>query len=174
MAVNNRVYTYTDSDGRKHEVPMVWVSSLGELQRGDHIAFCRHSGAYWHHAIVEHIDTEKSKVIVIEYSNTAKGFSEDNSIPPKRPGLAKVVRGEYQFQIVYLIKYKQCLDQDSVVWRARSKLGERKYNLFSNNCEQFATWCKTGTSSSQQVIKFKEELGEKAKREIARIGGAWG
>jgi phage shock protein A len=41
-----------------------------------------------------------------------------------------------------------------VIHRAQSRLGERKYNLLFNNCEHFATWCKTGVSYSKQVRKF--------------------
>jgi hypothetical protein len=37
------------------------------------------------------------------------------------------------------------------VHRARSRLGERSYNLIFNNCEHFALWCKTGKSKSRQV-----------------------
>lgn len=39
------------------------------------------------------------------------------------------------------------------VKRARSRLGEEKYNLIFNNCEHFAVWCKTGISDSSQVNK---------------------
>ncbi|MBQ6945620.1 MAG: lecithin retinol acyltransferase family protein [Ruminococcus sp.] len=35
--------------------------------------------------------------------------------------------------------------------RARSRLGEGKYNLIVNNCEHFAIWCKTGIHESHQV-----------------------
>ncbi len=37
------------------------------------------------------------------------------------------------------------------VERARSRIGETKYNLLTNNCEHFAMWCKTGISESSQV-----------------------
>lgn len=40
------------------------------------------------------------------------------------------------------------------VARARSKLGERGYNLLLDNCEHFAVWCKTGLYRSEQVEKF--------------------
>jgi hypothetical protein len=43
---------------------------------------------------------------------------------------------------------------DVVVQRAESRLGEQKYNLIFNNCEHFATWCKTGLSISQQIQEF--------------------
>lgn len=34
---------------------------------------------------------------------------------------------------------------DEIVRRAESRLGERAYNLFTNNCETFATWCRCGS-----------------------------
>ena len=40
---------------------------------------------------------------------------------------------------------------EETVQRARSKLGESEYNLFLNNCEHFAIWCKTGVSKSEQI-----------------------
>ena len=41
--------------------------------------------------------------------------------------------------------------RDIVVRRAINKLGEPDYNLFGNNCEHFAHWCKTGKKISSQV-----------------------
>jgi hypothetical protein len=35
--------------------------------------------------------------------------------------------------------------------RAMGRLGEQRYNLLFNNCEHFATWCKTGRHRSRQV-----------------------
>ena len=40
---------------------------------------------------------------------------------------------------------------EETVRRARSRIGERQYNLVTNNCEHFALWCKTGISFSRQV-----------------------
>ena len=40
---------------------------------------------------------------------------------------------------------------EETVARARSRLGETSYNFFTNNCEHFAIWCKTGVSESLQV-----------------------
>lgn len=57
---------------------------------------------------------------------------------------------------VYVREYPQgfCFIPEVVVKRAFSRLGENKYNLLFNNCEHFATWCKTGVSESQQVKDF--------------------
>ncbi|NJR64472.1 MAG: hypothetical protein HC772_02720 [Leptolyngbyaceae cyanobacterium CRU_2_3] len=43
---------------------------------------------------------------------------------------------------------------DIVIERAENRLGERKYNLLSNNCEHFANWCKTGRNTSQQLLNY--------------------
>ena len=40
---------------------------------------------------------------------------------------------------------------EETIQRARSRLGERKYNLAFNNCEHYALWCKTGIHESHQV-----------------------
>ena len=37
------------------------------------------------------------------------------------------------------------------VARAKSCLGKAGYDLFGNNCEHFALWCKTGVKTSKQV-----------------------
>jgi hypothetical protein len=37
------------------------------------------------------------------------------------------------------------------VRRARSRLGENRYRLLTNNCEHFCAWCLSGESRSQQV-----------------------
>ena len=160
MAANTQVY---NSHGRKYEVPRRRVYLLNELLIGDHISFHQMSGFYWHHAIVEGINVETDEIDVIEYSNTAKEFLNANCSPPRKLRdieLAKVVRGRYNFQseVVYLMLHERCFDLATVVERARSKLGEKKYSPFINNCEHFAMWCKTGESSSDQVKKTADMM----------------
>jgi HRAS-like suppressor 3 len=38
-----------------------------------------------------------------------------------------------------------------IVRRARSRLGERCYDVLRNNCEHFCNWCQVGESRSTQV-----------------------
>ena len=40
--------------------------------------------------------------------------------------------------------------------RAISRIGEQNYNLLFNNCEHFATWCKTGRHRSGQIESVLE------------------
>lgn len=41
-----------------------------------------------------------------------------------------------------------------VMQRAESRIGEQQYQLLTNNCEHFATWCKTGQTESQQLLEY--------------------
>jgi hypothetical protein len=50
------------------------------------------------------------------------------------------------------INQKVYSDEETVE-RAKSRLGEKKYDLALNNCEHFAMWCKTGDKVSHQVNK---------------------
>lgn len=49
---------------------------------------------------------------------------------------------------------------EEIVKRARSRLGEDRYRLISNNCEHFAEWCVCGTGRSMQVMAWKERAGK--------------
>ena len=39
----------------------------------------------------------------------------------------------------------------NVVLRARSRLGERRYDVVRNNCEYFCNWCQIGEHRSSQI-----------------------
>ena len=57
---------------------------------------------------------------------------------------------------VYVAEYSEGFGYipDVVVERAKSRLGEQDYNLLFNNCEHFASWCKTGINDSKQVRNY--------------------
>ncbi len=48
---------------------------------------------------------------------------------------------------------------EETVARAESRLGEKSYNIATNNCEHFAIWCKTGLNESTQVKNLLEAIG---------------
>lgn len=70
----------------------------------------------------------------------------------ERTSLATFSRGNP----VYVAEYSEGFGYipDVVVERAKSRLGENNYNLLSNNCEHFASWCKTGISDSKQIRNY--------------------
>ena len=129
---DDKVLRY-NSHGRKYEVPRKLVSSLDDLKSGDHIAFHRTGGSYWHHAIVDDVDKRGEKLVLIEYSNTSSQFlKEKRRESPKNLAKAEVVRGEYPFvevTAVHLMLHECCYPADTVVENARSKIGEKSTTL---------------------------------------------
>ena len=60
-----------------------------------------------------------------------------------------------------------------VVARARSRLGEDRYRITSNNCEHFCHWCRSGRNSSAQVDRLLSWT-QAASAWLARRRGAFG
>ena len=59
---------------------------------------------------------------------------------------------------LYRVKYPakcEVFSDDEICERALSRLNENNYNLITNNCEHFATWCVTGVEKSEQVESVK-------------------
>ncbi len=52
---------------------------------------------------------------------------------------------------IHVHLYGECDPPDVVIERAESRMNEATYSLLFNNCEHFATWCKTGRHESEQV-----------------------
>ena len=73
-----------------------------------------------------------------------------------------------QGQPVSVVPHAQCSPQGVTLRRAMSRIGEQNYNLLFNNCEHFATWCKTGRHHSAQV----NSVIDKARSWSARMPSA--
>jgi hypothetical protein len=59
-----------------------------------------------------------------------------------------------------------------ILERARSRLGEHRYRLLSNNCEHFVEWCLYGEHRSFQVdraLEFPRFMGERIQGAVARF-----
>ena len=69
------------------------VASLEQLYPGDHIAYER-AKLYWHHVIVEDIDSEANEITVIHYYNNAREFFQTTL---SKGSLAQVMRSTLQF-----------------------------------------------------------------------------
>jgi hypothetical protein len=62
-----------------------------------------------------------------------------------------------------------------VIERARSRVGENCYRLFTNNCEHFCEWCLRGEPRSQQVEDLMNRLRRclpPLSRRVARSHGS--
>ncbi|MGF1569601.1 MAG: lecithin retinol acyltransferase family protein [Nodosilinea sp.] len=127
------------------------------MARGDQIYVMRPlaglTGVYQHHGIdcgdqtVIHYSKATDEAVIARTS--AEAFSWGNPVYPVHPPLAYV--------------------PNVVVERAESRLGERQYDLFLNNCEHFANWCKTGRNESAQLASFGLRLDQLNLPELRRL-----
>lgn len=51
---------------------------------------------------------------------------------------------------------------DQVIQRAKSRIDENNYDLFDNNCEHFANWCRHGEAISRQASHTQTVLRQTA------------
>ena len=102
------------------------VKSLAKAKtifiKGDHIAAGR--DLYSHHGI---------------YDGNGGVISYDK-FTVRRTSLEEFAEGDP----IYKVKEKAVYSSDEILDRARSRMGEKEYNLLFNNCENFATWCRCG------------------------------
>ena len=63
-------------------------------------------------------------------------------------------------------------DSHDIVSRARSRLGESRYRLLTNNCEHFAEWSRFGASRSHQVERWLGPAPTMARAFVATIGSS--
>ena len=63
------------------------------------------------------------------------------------------------WDVLKISNYHLYTPEETVV-RARERIGETQYSLWTNNCEHFAIWCKTGISESHQIEDIMSALAE--------------
>jgi Lecithin retinol acyltransferase len=143
------------------ESPMLQVTSSREeiipqyvaesVKPGDQVMW-RRPWVVWHHAIVEEVNGCEVKLI-----HFAK---EGKQIVIHR----ETIDARNEFGQMYLVVYneavRRCNPSELVLARARGLLGTTGYQLLSRNCENFATFCKTGVSVNLQRQWFLNKLEE--------------
>jgi Lecithin retinol acyltransferase len=118
-------------------------------------------GMYSHHGIY----TGRSRVI--HYSGLSSGF---RSGPVEEVSLKAFSRG----RAVRVRSERILSERSEVVRRARTRLGENQYRLFSNNCKHFCTWCicgptREGGSRGQKRVSIYKTMAVPVARVIERI-----
>ena len=102
------------------------------MAAGDHLQVPRQHGLFHHHGI----DLGDGSVAhYLEGREILRSSLEDFS----------------QGQPMTVIEHLDSSAKGVTVRRAMSRIGEQNYNLLFNNCEHFATWCKTGRHRSGQI-----------------------
>jgi hypothetical protein len=82
---------------------------------------------------------------VVHYGSFAYGWQRR---PVEEVSLARFAHGRSVWVRPHVAME---FDGEQVVRRARSRLGESAYRLFTNNCEHFCEWCLHGEHRSYQV-----------------------
>ena len=128
--------------------------SKRKLKIGDHLVVNRL--LYTHHGI--YVGSGK----VIHYNgspgNIHNAIVEETTLENFKK--VKVLNNDFDCEIYIKSEKDSKFKSKEIVQRANSRLGERNYNLFFNNCESFCNWCINGASESNQVkailnYKFK-------------------
>ena len=114
-----------------------------EPPRGTHLVTPRRG--YVHHGIYVGDGT------VVHYRGLSRGLRRG---PVEEVSLAHFANGR---PISVRHRSSTRFERDEVVSRARSRVGEDCYRLFTNNCEHFCEWCLHGEARSQQVESWLSE-----------------
>ena len=118
------------------------------LEPGDVIGVTRGSPI----ALYDHYAIYIGKGQVIHYAGDTLDFGKKIFIH-QTPLQNFLKNSNVCFKIVFPKELKVFSPEETIL-RAKSRLGETKYNLVFNNCEHFALWCKTGISASLQVLQI--------------------
>jgi hypothetical protein len=108
---------------------------------GSHLVASRHG--YTHHGIF--VGDGK----VVHYAGLSRGWRGG---PVEEVSLAEFARGR---PVRVRLSSHPRFDRAEVVARARSRLGENRYRILSNNCEHFCEWSLHGDSRSRQVEAWR-------------------
>jgi len=139
-----------------------------ELKKGDHISRPTQtaSGNFDHHAII--VDRVRGAIFrIIHVTDGGQGSAKHLSASVSSRSASAEVREETEDLAKYintgkltLYQYRsgECYDADTVISKARKRIGHFAYNVLKNNCEHFVRWCKTGISESYQVKKAQGSL----------------
>jgi len=98
---------------------------------------------------------------VVHYGSFASGWRRR---PVEEVPLARFSHG---FSVRVRPSEAAGFESAEVVRRARSRLGEDSYRLFTNNCEHFTEWCLHGEHRSYQVERLLT-----MPRQLAHAAGA--
>lgn len=115
------------------------------MAAGDHISVKRLKGAYEHHGI------DMGDGTVIHFSG--EPLRQTRATVCQVP-MDEFLAGGEKVIVQYAEDIEDLLPVEETLRLASSRLGRSGYQLFRNNCEHFATYCKTGQGYSGQVKKY--------------------
>ena len=140
------------------------------MARGDHIFVRRWSGVYSHHGIdcgdegIIHYNGEDWGSPTVRRASREQFAGGDEIEVRSYDALERTLQPDVQWVRGASRRFHRMADElrglsvdaedlspDAVVGRAESRLGEGEFDFVFSNCEHFASWCKTGLSTSKQI-----------------------
>ncbi|WP_336769841.1 lecithin retinol acyltransferase family protein [Bacillus bombysepticus] len=119
-----------------------------EFEIGSHLVATRRK--YTHHGIYIGND------MVIHYAGLAEGLKKDRV---RKVNIDEFKgKGNITVQENFFL-FKKRFPPEEIVKRAKSRIGETRYNVLWNNCETFANWCTHGKEYSEQTEGAKDFSG---------------
>jgi len=125
-----------------------WPELKKRIYPGDVICVERFGSLYRHYGI--YVGNRK----VIHYAGATGDWSSDVAV--REVKMEDFLLNAKAYMICKFpqhcnISNYRLYSKKETVERAYSRLGERKYDLLTNNCEHFAVWCRTNISVSIQA-----------------------
>lgn len=131
---------------------VVPIRRASELKPGDHIRI-----NYWildHHLLVVKVLSD-TQVLVLNYTGPEISWKW----PPTLPVVGEVIEEVREIDnpkfpvsvLAFRDPPETLYTAEEAFERARTRLGERRWELFTNNCEHLVNWTLTGVARSSQV-----------------------
>ena len=127
---------------------MFRIYSTCSLQPGDHIIIRKLCGLYWHHLIVCDV-ISRYDIEVIHFNGAGSYLKRNAKIRRTIINVKHVMLNDN----LYKSRDIDAKPNSEVLRVAESMVLHGDYSLWSNNCEHFARWCRTGRKACYQVLE---------------------
>ena len=138
------------------------ITSVEELQSGDHIKFKRMAGLYSHHGIIVDTFPARKSYKIIHFS------TRENSPNEQKKTHSKIVEEtmkfnddviliEYKYKFLYSPAHRKRI-VDTAYFCLNNQEGT-KYSLLTLNCEHLALFCVLNRERSEQIESYISWLG---------------
>ena len=136
-----------------------------DIDPSDHYKICIHQ------ASMEEFLNGSLVYSICEFPKVYGRPTEEIPFAEFRKKFAHPEKAQTLWDVLKISNYHLYTPEETVI-RARERIGETQYSLWTNNCEHFANWCKTGISESHQIEDLMSAMSETGRqiREGLRAG----
>ena len=124
-----------------------------DIDPTDHYKICIHQ------ATMEEFLNGSLVYSICEFPKVYGRPTEEIPFAEFRKKFAHPEKAQTLWDVLKISNYHLYTPEETVI-RARERIGETQYSLWTNNCEHFAIWCKTGISESHQIEDLLNAMAE--------------